>query len=95
MADKVALMDSEYETVKTNLAQAHDTILSCIDQAIKQLEGLNTKGGTFYTDEISPKVDLLCGELGNARSSMETVYSAHREIVESFCSAVEELDTCC
>ena len=62
---------------------------------MKKLQDLSKRDGEFYTDSIAPKVQLLCDELDDAKSSMEEIYSAHADIISSFKSAVSDLDTCC
>ncbi len=95
MADKVALMEEEYTTLQSQLESAHDQILEHIEAVTEQLEKISAQGGEFYTDEISPKVSQLCEEINSVKAAMEEVYSAHREIIRSFGSAVADLDTCC
>ncbi len=95
MASKIALMEDEYSTLQEKLASCHEQILEYIESIVEQLQGLSSAGGDFYTDSISPKVDLLCEELNAAKASMGDVYSAHREIITSFLTAIGDLDTCC
>ena len=84
MADKIAVNDENYTDLKSALEGKHEIILELLE-----------KDGEFYTDAISPKVNLLCEELNDARASMEQVYSSHASIIASFKNAIADLDMCC
>lgn len=95
MADKIALEDEKYTDLERALDEKHETILELLKKVIKDLQELTEKDGVFYTDAISPKVNLLCEELNDARASMEQVYSSHASVIASFKNAIADLDTCC
>ena len=95
MADKIALMEEEYTELLSQLESAHDQILEHIEAVAQQLETTGGQDGGFYTDKISPKVSQLCEDIDNVKAAMEEVYSAHREIIRSFGSAVADLDISC
>ena len=75
MADKIALEDEKYAELESDLKKKHENILELLEKVIKDLQELTGKDGEFYTDAISPKVNLLCEELNDARASIEQVYS--------------------
>ena len=95
MADKIAVNDENYTDLKSALEGKHEIILELLEKVIKDLQELTGKDGEFYTDAISPKVNLLCEELNDARASMEQFYSSHAYIIASFKNAIADLDTCC
>lgn len=95
MADKIALEDEKYAELESDLKKKHENILELIEKVIKDLQELTGKDGEFYTDAISPKVNLLCEELNDARASIEQVYSSHASIIASFKNAIADLVTCC
>ena len=95
MANKIAINDEDFTSLEENLIAKHKSIIELVGNAVKQLQDLSRRDGEFYTDSISPKVQLLCDELNDAKSSMEEIYSAHTDIISSFKSAVADLDTCC
>lgn len=95
MADKIALEDEKYAELESDLKKKHENILELLEKVIKDLQELTGKDGEFYTDAISPKVNLLCEELNDARASIEQVYSSHASIIASFKNAIADLDTCC
>lgn len=95
MADKIAINDEDFTSLEENLIAKHKSIIELVGNVVKQLQDLSRRDGEFYTDSISPKVQLLCDELNDAKSSMEEIYSAHTDIISSFKSAVADLDTCC
>lgn len=67
MADKIAVNDENYTDLKSALEGKHEIILELLEKVIKDLQELTGKDGEFYTDAISPKVNLLCEELNDAR----------------------------
>ena len=95
MADKIALEDEKYAELESDLKKKHENILELLEKVIKDLQELTGKDGEFYTDAISPKVNLLCEELNDARASIEQVYYSHASIIASFKNAIADLDTCC
>lgn len=95
MADKIALEDEKYAELESDLKKKHENILELLEKVIKDLQELTGKDGEFYTDAISPKVNLLCEELNDARASIEQVYSSQASIIASFKNAIADLDTCC
>lgn len=95
MADKIALEDDKYTELENNLKAKHEIMLELIEKVVKDLQSLSKRDGEFYTDAISPKINLLCGELNDAKASMEQIYSSHAAIVSSFKGAIADLDTCC
>ena len=95
MADKIALEDEKYAELESDLKKKHENILELLEKVIKDLQELTGKDGEFYTDAISPKVNLLCEDLNYARASIEQVYSSHASIIASFKNAIADLDTCC
>lgn len=94
MADKIAINDDDLTSLENDLKAKHEIILELIGDVVQKLQELIKRDGEFYTDAISPKVQLLCEELNDAKSSMAEIYSAHADILSSFRSAVSDLDTC-
>lgn len=95
MADKIAINDEDFSSLEENLIAKHESIIELLGNVVKKLQDLSKRDGEFYTDSIAPKVQLLCDELNDAKSSMEEIYSAHADVISSFKSAVSDLDTCC
>jgi len=93
MADKVALIDSEYSKLKSGVKNVHDDCLDQIKTVVDQIEKLNTNGGGFYAEELTPKINALISEINAIKSSMESVFSAHEEIIKSFQTVVDDYDT--
>lgn len=90
MANKIAINDEDFTSLEENLIAKHKSIIELVGNVVKQLQDLSRRDGEFYTDSISPKVQLLCDELNDAKSSMEEIYSAHTDIISSFKSAVAD-----
>lgn len=95
MADKIAINEEDFTSLEENLIAKHESIIELLGNVVKKLQDLSKRDGEFYTDSIAPKVQLLCDELNDAKSSMEEIYSAHADVISSFKSAVSDLDTCC
>lgn len=95
MADKIAINDEDFTSLEENLIAKHESIIELLGNVVKKLQDLSKRDGEFYTDSIAPKVQLLCDELNDAKSSMEEIYSAHADVISSFKAAVSDLDTCC
>lgn len=95
MADKIAINDEDFTSLEENLIAKHESIIELLGNVVKKLQDLSKRDGEFYTDSIAPKVQLLCDELNDTKSSMEEIYSAHADVISSFKSAVSDLDTCC
>lgn len=95
MADKIAINDEDFTSLEENLIAKHESIIELLGNVVKKLQDLSKRDGEFYTDSIAPKVQLLCDELNDAKSSMEEIYSAHADVISSFKSAVSDLDICC
>lgn len=95
MANKIALEDDKYTELENNLKANHETMIELLEKVVKDLQNLSKRDGEFYTDAISPKINLLCGELNDAGASMRQIYSSHEAIVASFKGAIADMDTCC
>nr|WP_294494301.1 hypothetical protein [uncultured Mediterraneibacter sp.] len=95
MASKIGVHEDEYNSLKGQLSDVHGDIISQTEEILKMLESLNSSEGEFYTKSITPKVDMVCGELESAMSVITEIYSAHEEIIDSFKTAIADLDTCC
>lgn len=95
MAAKVSVYESEYEGLKNQLQDVHSTILEQAELVLGKLEALNSSEGEFYTESITPKVEMVCSELKSILSVLSEVYSEHEAVVVSFQNAVGDLDTCC
>ena len=75
MANKIAINDEDFTSLEENLIAKHKSIIELVGNVVKQLQDLSRRDGEFYTDSISPKVQLLCDELNDAKSSKEWVFS--------------------
>lgn len=93
MANKVALINSEYETLKSKLNNIHADCFEQIETVVNEIEKLNTSGGGFYAEELTPQISALIKELNAVKSSMEAVFSVHEETIKSFQNAVDNYDT--
>lgn len=95
MAEKVGIKEAEYNQMVQALKTAHESGLEQITQAMAKLESLNTKGGAFYTKDLTPKVTACIGEINSIATSMTNIYTTHETVVESFRTAIENYDSCC
>ena len=96
MASKIALMEDEYSTLQEKLASCHEQILEYIESIVEQLQGLSSVGGDFYTDSISPKVDLLCEELNAAKAFIkERMVYTPQDFMQKMASAKKSISIRC
>ena len=95
MASKVGLKDAEYSALASGVKRCHDDSLSQIETAIQKLRSLNSKGGGLYAKALTPKVDAVVKQLNSIKKSMESVYTAHEEIIKSFQTAIDNYDIDC
>ena len=65
MANKIAINDEDFTSLEENLIAKHKSIIELVGNVVKQLQDLSRRDGEFYTDSISPKVQLLCDELNH------------------------------
>lgn len=93
MANKVALIDSEYETLKTKLYNVHTDCFEQIETVVKEIEKLNTNGGGFYAEKLTPQISAVIKDLNVVKSSMESVFAVHEETIERFQNTVDNYDT--
>lgn len=93
MADKVGVKENEYQSMKNSIRSIHQDNIDQIDEALSKLEELNSSG--FHTDDLSPRIAAVIGEIRSISSGMSSLYSAHESIIESFQTAIENYDTCC
>ena len=92
MARKIGLKAAEYEQLTTSLKTAHETYLDEITALLDRIEQLNQRGGAFHLDALSPRIQGFIDQVRTAKSTMETVYSAHEAVIESFQNGIENID---
>lgn len=95
MADKIKIYEDEYSDLKRQLCGVHEDILQRIEEVLKSVTSLNSAEGGFYTEQITPKIDLICSEMRTVKSTLEELYSSHEKVIESFQTVIDDLDTCC
>jgi hypothetical protein len=93
MADKVAVIDSEYDDLKTGLETIHDDYLNQLGDVIGEIRKINDKGGDFYTDLLTPKINNLIDELYTVKLNMKVVFDAHEQLITSFQRVVNDYDS--
>lgn len=95
MAVKVSVHEDEYTSLKNQLESVHESILEEMKRVLDKLEALNSTEGGFYTKSVTPKVNLVCGEIKDVLSTLREIYTTHETIVNSFKTAIADLDTSC
>lgn len=93
MANKVALIDNEYAALKTKLNNVHADCFEQIETIVNEIEKLNTDGGGFYAEKLTPQISALIKELDAVKSGMDSVFIEHEQIIESFQRVVDDYDT--
>lgn len=94
MADKVGVKENEYTELAAQIQEVHTASLESIQTALDKIETLNGTGGGFYVKELTPKIDALIQEINSVSSLMESAFTAHEEIINSFQRAIENYDIC-
>lgn len=94
MGRKVGIKEAEYLQLKSQIRDIHSSSLKGMDNALKTIQELDSKGGGFYTKELTPKIEAVIEELRSMEYLMETAFSDHEEIIDSFCTAIENYDVC-
>lgn len=94
MADKIKVNEDEYNDLKSKLDDIHEDILQQMESVLVSINSLNSSTGEFYTEKVSPKVELICSELRTVKGTLEELYSASAATTESFKTAVGDLDSC-
>jgi phage-related protein len=95
MANKVAVIESEYSTLENNLGNAHDDCMEQLSGMIASLQTLTGKGGGIHTDQLSPKIEALIGEMQSVKGTIQEIFTTSEELVKSFQTVVGDYDTLC
>ena len=95
MANKVGLRADEYDLLAANIRAAHEKSIREMTEVLDQIEQLNQVGGAFYLEALSPRIQEFINYVRTTKSTMETVYSAHEEVIESFQTAIANIDVAC
>lgn len=95
MAGKVGIAEGEYQTLCTDLKSAQEDFISQIDAIKEKISEINCEGGGFYTDNVTPNINRLLGSLSEIQGYIREIHSSENEIIDSFQTAVENIDTCC
>jgi seryl-tRNA synthetase len=93
MADKVAVVESEYDALKKGLISVHQDCISQITTVGTKITQILEKDGGFYAYELSSRIKSLVEEIEAVKSSMETVFDASETMIESFKTVVADYDT--
>lgn len=94
MADLVNMQQTEYDEVLSRIIAIHQEELSGVRDIIKNIRTLCEKEGGFYVNQISEKVNMLLDSVeGQVISELETNFEVSRQAMETFMSAVKEIDS--
>ena len=94
MAELVNMQQAEYDEVLARMIKLHEEELTSTKNIMKSIRGLCERDGGFYVNQISGKVNMLLNCLEEkVLNELETDFEASRQTMESFMSAVKEIDT--
>lgn len=95
MANKVAVIESEYARLENNLGNTHEDCMSQLSSMLRVLESLTGKTGGIYTEELSPKIEAIVGEIQNVQGTIEDVFATSEKLLKSFQNVIGDYDTLC
>lgn len=95
MAGKVGISESEYSGLCTDLRSVQEDFIAQIDAIKGKISDINCKGGGFYTDNVTPNIERVLEALSEIQDTIREIHSSENEIIESFRTAIENIDTCC
>lgn len=95
MAGKVGVAEGEYDTLCADSKSAQEDFIRQIDAVKEKISEINCKGGGFYTDNVTPNIKAVLGTLNEIQGLIREIHSSENEIIDSFRSAIENIDTCC
>ena len=91
---KVGLKEIEYVQLKNSVREIHSLSLKEMEDAFNTIAELDSRGGGFYTKELTPKIRAVIEELKSMEGLMETAFSNYEEIIDSCCIAIDNYDVC-
>lgn len=93
MANKVTVVDSEYSDLVAGLNSIHMEYLDQFLHIYFEIKDINYKGGDFYSDLLTPKIDEMLDEFYSIWGNMSQLFSAHVNIVRNFQVVVNDYDS--
>lgn len=95
MAGKVGVSEGEYNAICADLKSAQEDFIRQIDAVKSKISAINCKGGGFYTDNVSPNIKSVLEALDEIQGLVREIHSSENEIIDSFRTAIDNIDTCC
>lgn len=95
MANKVGLREDEYASLATKISSAHEKTITELTEVLDRLEQLNQVGGAMHLEALSPQIHGFISEVRATKSTMEAVFSAHEEVIQSFRNGIDNIDVAC
>ena len=95
MAAKVGLSDEEYTELLKKLSEAQTGAADAVNALKDTILKLNTPGGGFYTQQISPNVSRLVLSLNRIMTSVKKVQVTRQTAIRTFARTMDDYDTRC
>lgn len=95
MAGKVGISEGEYNGLCTDLKSVQEDFIAQIDAIKGKISDINCEGGGFYTDNVTPNIEGVISALNRIQETIREIHSSENEIIDSFRTAIENIDTCC
>ena len=95
MANKVAVIDSEYSKLESGLKSVHGDCIEAMESAINSVISLTAKGGAFEVDKINGVINSIVENLLSIKGQMRGAFDASEESIKSFQGVVEDNDQLC
>jgi len=95
MATTVGLRDGEYNELESGVLNAHEQSLEEVERIVQRLEQLNQQGGGFYLSDLTPRIQAFIKQIEATKSTMDAVYNAHQQVIQSFRNSISNHDASC
>ena len=92
MANKVAVIDSEYITLKLRLDKIHTKCLQEMTNLIKELNEINATDNSFHAEALNGRIAAIIGELDSVQSGIAKAFDASEDVIGRFSNVVDDYD---
>lgn len=95
MAGKVGVSEGEYNAICADFKSAQEDFIRQINAIKGKISGINCRGGGFYAEHVSSNIKSVLGVLDEIQGMVKEIHSSENEIIDSFRTAIDNIDTCC
>ena len=92
MANKVAVIDSEYITLKLKLGKIHTRFSREITSSIRELEAINASDNSFHAESLNNRITAIIAELDSVNTGIAAAFDASEDNIGKFQRVVNDYD---